>query len=131
MGLKIIIGGFMVVFNAKNFFTAILRLVFKTVLYFSAVILSYLAGRLVFVLFYHHINNLWHLSGNIGMDFAYIVIGVLIIFDVIMLVVLILATFYALLQYLYNKGAFSFTEKGKESFIEKKLKGSIDWKKDK
>ena len=122
----------MVVFNAKNFFTAILRLVFKIVLYFSAVILSYLAGRLVFVLFlYRNINNLLRLSSNIGMDFAYIVIGVLIIFDVIMLVVLILATFYALLQYLYNKGAFSFTEKGKESFIEKKLKGSIDWKKDK
>ena len=122
----------MVVFNAKNFFVAILRLVFKTVLYFSAVILYYLAGRLVFVLFlYRNINNLLRLSSNIGMDFAYIVIGVLIIFDVIMLVVLILATFYALLQYLYNKGAFSFTEKGKESFIEKKLKGSIDWKKDK
>ena len=122
----------MVVFNAKNFFVAILRLVFKIVLYFSAVILSYLAGRLVFVLFlYRNINNLLRLSSNIGMDFAYIVIGVLIIFDVIMLVVLILATFYALLQYLYNKGAFSFTEKGKESFIEKKLKGSIDWKKDK
>jgi hypothetical protein len=122
----------MVVFNAKNFFTAILRLVFKTVLYFSAVILSYLAGRLVFVLFlYRNINNLLRLSSNIGMDFAYIVIGVLIIFDVIMLVVLILATFYALLQYLYNKGAFSFTEKGKESFIEKKLKGSIDWNKTK
>ena len=118
----------MVVFNAKNFFVAILRLVFKIVLYFSAVILSYLAGRLVFVLFlYRNINNLLRLSSNIGMDFAYIVIGVLIIFDVIMLVVLILATFYALLQYLYEKGAFRFTENGKESFIEKKLKGSIDW----
>ena len=122
----------MVVFNAKNFFVAILRLVFKTVLYFSAVILSYLAGRLVFVLFlYRNINNLWHLSGNIGMDFGYIVAGVFIILDVIMLVVLILATFYALLQYLYNKGAFRFTENGKESFVEKKIKGSIDWKKDK
>ena len=125
----------MVVFNAKNFFTAILRLVFKIALYFSAIILFYLAGRLVFVLFlYRNINNLLRLSSNIGMDFAYIVIGVLILFDLIMLVLSIFMMFYALLQYLYNKGAFSFTEKGekgKESFIEKKLKGSIDWKEDK
>ena len=122
----------MVIFNAKNFFIAILRLVFKTALYFSAVILSYLAGRLVFVLFlYHNINSLLRLSTNIGMDFAYIFSGVLILFDLIMLVLSIFMMFYALLQYLYNKGAFSFTEKGKESFIEKKLKGSIDWKKDK
>ena len=122
----------MVVFNAKNFFIAILRLVFKTVLYFSAVILSYLAGRLVFVLFlYHNINSLLRLSSNIGMDFAYIVIGVLILFDLIMLVLSIFMMFYALLQYLYSKGAFRFTGNGKESFIEKKLKGSIDWKEDK
>ena len=118
----------MVIFNAKNFFIAILRLVFKTALYFSAVILSYLAGRLVFVLFlYHNINSLLRLSTNIGMDFAYIFSGVLILFDLIMLVLSIFMMFYALLQYLYNKGAFSFTGNGKESFIEKKLKGSIDW----
>ncbi len=39
--------------------------------------------------------------------------------------------FYALLQYLYNKGAFSFTGESNESFIEEKLKGSIDWNKTK
>ena len=68
------------------------------------------------------------MSDNIGMNLVYIVIGGLIIFDLIMLILLIFMAFYALLQYLYNKGAFSFTEEGKESFIEKKLKGSIDWK---
>lgn len=119
----------MIIFNAKNFFAAIFRLIFKILLYISAIIFSYLAGRLVFSLgYYHNINSLWYLSDNIGMDLVYIVIGGLIIFDLIMLILLIFMAFYALLQYLYNKGAFSFTEEGKESFIEKKLKGSIDWK---
>jgi hypothetical protein len=119
----------MIILNTKNFFAAIFRLIFKILLYISAIIFSYLAGRLVFSLgYYHNINSLWYLSDNIGMDLVYIVIGGLIIFDLIMLILLIFMAFYALLQYLYNKGAFSFTEEGKESFIEKKLKGSIDWK---
>lgn len=119
----------MIILNTKNFFAAIFRLIFKILLYISAIIFSYLAGRFIFLLGWHHsINNLWYLSDNIGMDLAYIVIGSLIIFDLIMLILLIFMAFYALLQYLYNKGAFSFTEEGKESFIEKKLKGSIDWK---
>lgn len=119
----------MIILNTKNFFAAIFRLIFKILLYISAIIFSYLAGRLVFSLgYYHNINSLWYLSDNIGMNLVYIVIGGLIIFDLIMLILLIFMAFYALLQYLYNKGAFSFTEEGKESFIEKKLKGSIDWK---
>ena len=119
----------MIILNTKNFFAAIFRLIFKILLYISAIIFSYLAGRLVFSLgYYHNINSLWYLSDNIGMNLVYIVIGGLIIFDLIMLILLIFMAFYALLQYLYNKGAFSFTGEGKESFIEKKLKGSIDWK---
>lgn len=122
----------MIILNTKNFFAAIFRLIFKILLYISAIIFSYLAGRLVFSLgYYHNINSLWYLSDNIGMDLVYIVIGGLIIFDLIMLILLIFMAFYALLQYLYNKGAFSFTGESNESFIEEKLKGSIDWNKTK
>ncbi len=128
----------MIVFDKKNFLKVIkytfLKLAIMSliigVIYVAGLYFTYKTGIVDYNLL--QFNNFSNDIGNIIIIELIGLMGIIMLAFVIGLVLLIIYALIVLaVQYLYEKGVFHFAENGKESFIEKKLKGSIDWNKTK